>query len=123
MVEAGQRVSLDPSPYRHSDDDVQARAQARQAEARSGLVRGGTPPPSLDRETARALVEAGYMPLSDYVAIYGAEAEQRREPGWSLSVTARLTVAAPRRPVYRPTSVRCSLAKPSGRLLQWRRRA
>jgi hypothetical protein len=33
---------------------------------------GGTrPEPQFDRETARALVDAGYMPLADYVAIYG----------------------------------------------------
>jgi hypothetical protein len=32
---------------------------------------GTRPEPQLDKETARALVEAGYMPLADYVAIYG----------------------------------------------------
>ena len=32
---------------------------------------GTRPEPLLDRETARALVDAGYMPLADYVAIYG----------------------------------------------------
>jgi hypothetical protein len=32
---------------------------------------GTRPEPQLDRETARALVDAGYMPLADYVAIYG----------------------------------------------------
>ena len=34
---------------------------------------GTRPEPLLDREAARALVDAGYMPLADYVAIYGTE--------------------------------------------------
>lgn len=34
----------------------------------------------LDRATARALVEAGYMPLNRYVAMFASEAERQTEP-------------------------------------------
>lgn len=33
----------------------------------------------LDRTTAKALVEAGYMPLSAYIEMYGAAAEHETE--------------------------------------------
>ena len=105
-----------------SEADVHEHAEALQAEARTGLARGGTPPPSLDRETARALVEAGYLPLSDYLALYGDAVEQQN-PRWSLSVTARLAAAATRRNVYRATSIRYALPKLSDRVFHWRRRA
>lgn len=32
-----------------------------------------TPIKRLDRKTARAMVEAGYMPLADYVAMFGED--------------------------------------------------
>ena len=34
----------------------------------------------LDSETARALVEAGYLPLADYIAAYELSCERRLEP-------------------------------------------
>jgi hypothetical protein len=36
--------------------------------------------PQIDRETARALVEAGYMPLADYVASFAIRRERMRAP-------------------------------------------
>jgi hypothetical protein len=107
-----QPVALD----RFSDIDEQARAEALRAEARSGLIRAGRPPPAFDRDMIRALVDAGYMSVADYIAVYDAEAGQEPpKPDWSLSVSARFSIAVPRRNVYRPTSVRCSLAKAPSR--------
>ncbi len=31
----------------------------------------------LDRQTARALAEAGYLPLSDYIAMFGEEGHRQ----------------------------------------------
>jgi hypothetical protein len=120
MVEAAAAGHQHGSARGPSEVDANEHARARDAEARTGLVRGGTPPPSLDRETARALTEAGYLPLSDYLALYGDAAEPQ-EPAWSLTVAARF--AAPRRNVYRATSVRYALPKPSDRVFRWPRRA
>jgi hypothetical protein len=36
--------------------------------------------PHLDRETARALVEAGYMPLREYIAAFAPDRERARQP-------------------------------------------
>jgi hypothetical protein len=102
------------------DIEARAYAEALRSEAHCGLVRAGKPPPPYDRAMARALVDAGYMPLADYVAIYGDEAAQPARD-WSVSVSARFVAAIPRRNVYRATSVHCSLSKPAGRLS--RRRA
>jgi hypothetical protein len=114
-----------PSSFRSSEDDALARAEALAAEARSGLARAGNSPPSMDRAAARALVEAGYMHVSDYLCLYGAEVVEPEQPDapLPLSITARLTVAAPRRNVYRATNVRYALPKPPGRMFQWRHRA
>lgn len=104
-----------------SQPDEEAARTARAVEARTGLPRAGGGPPSLDRETARALVEAGYMPLADYVALYGAEvAADRRlrlvDPEQTVRVTAHFPVAFPRRQTYRVASLRCTFAKPPRRV-------
>jgi hypothetical protein len=96
--------------------DEQAHIEALRAETHSGLIRAGRPQPPLDRESARALVDAGYMPLADYIAVYGGETDART-PDWSLSVSAHFSAPIPRRTAYRATSVHCSLPR------QWNRPA
>jgi hypothetical protein len=122
MVETAAVGRQSASARGPSEADTREHIQALEAEARSGLVRGG--PPSLDRETARALVEAGYLPLPEYLAMYGdtAHRQDATSGGWSHSVAARFA-AAPRRRAYRATSVRYTLPKPSDRVFHWRRRA
>jgi hypothetical protein len=121
MVEAVARQPGTPREPTSELDEAASRA-AIEAEARTGLPRaanGG--PPAVEREFARALVDAGYMPLADYVALFGAEVPARQEPQYVMSEHFR--VAFPRRQMYRPTSVRCTFAKPSPRLMRWERRA
>jgi hypothetical protein len=122
MVETALAKRQPESVREPSEADAYEHAEAIQAEARTGLARSGRLPPSLDRETARALVEAGYMPLPDYLTLFGDEVEQQN-PRWSLSTTARLAAAATRRNVYRATSIRYALPKLSDRVFHWRRRA
>jgi hypothetical protein len=122
MVETAAAKRQPASSRQPSEVDAQEHAEALRAEARTGLARGGRPPPSLSREAARALVEAGYLPLPDYLALYGDAIEQQNSR-WSLSVTARVTAAATRRNVYRATSIRYALPRLSDRVFHWRRRA
>jgi hypothetical protein len=88
-----------------------------QAEARGGR--------SEDRDMARALVDAGYMPLADYVALYGEDATAGSSApaiAPAMSMTAQFPAAFARRQTYRATSVRCTFTKPSPRLTRWERR-
>lgn len=78
---------------------------------------------SEDREMARALVDAGYMPVADYIELYGDDPAQAEAAVMPMSVSARFPVAFARRQTYRATSVRCTFAKPSARLTRWERRA
>jgi hypothetical protein len=105
--------------------DQEARAEAERIEARTGLPRAGNGgSPALDRDLARALVDAGYMPLADYVALYGEDVvPQPVQAEQTGSVAAQFPAAFPRRQVYRATTVRCTFAKPSPRLAKWERRA
>jgi hypothetical protein len=105
-----------------SEVDENARREAAGAEARTGLPRAGNGEPPLDRETAMALVEAGYMPLADYVALYGEVAAQDTSSRAQQSLTGQLAAAFPRRPMYHATSIRCTFAKPTRRLAKWERK-
>jgi hypothetical protein len=60
----------------------------------------------LDRTTARAMVEAGYMPLDDYIDRFGPEVEREaarrvQASPWPRAVKIRAHFAAQRRAPYR----------------------
>jgi hypothetical protein len=120
-----QEALRDPS----SKIDEDAYRIGTSVEARTQLPRAANgEPPSLDRATARALVDAGYIPLADYVALYGHEIATAQEPRQAeeqegLHVTGHFPVAFPRRQTYRATSVRWTFAKPPPRPDRGQRRA
>lgn len=119
-----QRVLRSPA----SETDAQADRIAKSVEAATGLPRTGGPPPSLDREMARALVDAGYMPLADYVALYGDDAAvagpaPRPDQAPTMQLIGRIRAAFGRRQTYRVASVRYTFAKPPPRRAGSRRKA
>lgn len=54
-----------------------------------GSIENQMQSPELDRETARALVDAGFMPLEDYVRMFGQPSAPPRRP-----VMADMTIFA-----------------------------
>jgi len=55
-----------------------------------GLVhKGSSMAPNLDRDTARALVDAGYMPLHRYLELFGNDEPCRKESDGALRQESR----------------------------------